>query len=229
VIVGEDVRVGLDGSLALFLRAERPQQDYPACGDDLREAIHRSEFYERIDRYFRRAARTDSRFQAAVPGNAYVVSTGASAIALSAATAKTVMYINSAAANQPSIVEFSIGFDGVTASAVPALVELVYGTKATNSSPGTASTTFTPLQIRGWPVQTSAQAAANNCTSEPTVLTSIKQWLVSPNGGLIVIQSPLGREPTGVASGTAVSGNQVGFRVTAPAVVNSRGYVEIEE
>lgn len=229
MIVGQDVQVGPGGSLALLMRAERPRRDYPASADDLREAIHRSEFYERIDRYFRRAELTGSRFRAAIPGNAYVVSTGASAIALAAATAKTLWYINSAAANQPSFVEISLGFDGVTASAVPALVELVFGTKASNSTPGTGSTTFTPLQIRGWPAQTSAQAAANNCSAEPTVLTSIKQWLVSPNGGLIVIQAPMGREPTGVASGTALSGNQVGLRATAPAIVNARSYGEYEE
>jgi hypothetical protein len=157
------------------------------------------------------------------------VTTGTAAIALTGGTAKTIMYINAAAANQPSITEFSVSFDGVTASAVPALIELVYGTKASNSTPGTGSTTFTPLQVRGWPAQASAQAAANNCTSEPTVLTAIKHWLLTPNGGLLVVQFPLGREPTGVASGTAISGNQIGIRVTAPAAVNVRGYIEYEE
>jgi hypothetical protein len=164
-----------------------------------------------------------------VPGNGYTVTTGTAAIALTGGAAKTVMYINAAASNQPSIVEFSIGFDGVTASNVPALVELVLGTKASNSTPGTGSTAFTPLQIRGWPAQASAQTAANNCTSEPTVLTAVKQWLLTPNGGLLVVQFPLGRELTAVASGTAVSGNQVGVRVTAPANVNVRGYIEYEE
>ena len=199
----------------------------PASAEDLREAVHRQEDIARVAEYLRKARYSDIRM--VVPGNAYTVSTGTAAIALAAATAKTVMYINAAAANQPSIVEWSISFDGVTASAVPVLIELVFGTKATNSTPGTASTTYTPLQIRGWPAQVSAQTAANNCTSEPTVLTPVKQWLLTPNGGLFVVQSPLGREITAVASGTAVSGNQVGLRLTAPAIVNIRGYIEYEE
>jgi hypothetical protein len=200
------------------------------CADtgDLREAIRREEFFRSIDEHIRRGrARPDLR--ASIPGNAYTVHTGASAVALTAATAKTVLYVNAAAANQPSFVELCVCFDGTTATNTPALLELVYGTKATNSTPGTGSTTFTPLQIRGWPSQVSAQAAANNCTSEPTVLTLIKPWLLSPNGGLLVIQFPLGREPTAIASGAATSGIQVGMRLTAPQGVNARAYFEYEE
>jgi hypothetical protein len=203
---------------------------HPLVADaaDMREAIHRHEEIQRIDAYLRRA-RERPDLQAACPGNAYIVHTGTSAVALTAATAKTIWYVNAAAANQPTFVEFAVAFDGVTASNTPALVEIVYGTKASNSTPGTGSTTFTPLQTRGWPVQTSQQTAANACSSEPTVLTTNRQWLLSPNGGLLVIQFPLGREPTAIASGTAASGNQIGMRVTAPQTVNVRGYCEYEE
>lgn len=204
------------------------RRDLPADGADLREAIRRDEFFREIDAYLRRA-RERPDLQAVVPGNAYVVNTGTSAVALTGATAKTIWYINAASANQPSLVEWAVAFDGVTASNVPALVELCFGTKATNSTPGTGSTTFTPLQLRGWPSQSSVNTAAVACTSEPTVLTVLKPYLLSPNGGLLVVQAPLGRETTGVASGTAVSGNQIACRVTAPNAVNTRGYVEIEE
>jgi len=217
----------VEGSTILS-RFHTRKRDIPADGNDLREAVHRSAFMRDVDALLRRARERPDLLNA-VPGNAYVVNTGGSAIALSAATAKTIMYINSAAANQPSWVEICVGFDGVTASAVPALVELVYGTKATNSTPGTGSTSFTPLQVRGWPTQASAQTAANACTSEPTVLVTNKMWLVSPNGGLLVIQFPLGRETTQVASGAAISGIQAGIRCNAPAAVNTRGYIETEE
>lgn len=227
MIYGSDVIVGRDGSVAMLFEATRPKRSYAADAADLREQIHRHDFYQRIDSYLRKAR--ESSLHMSVPGNAYVVNTGGSAIALGAATAKTVMYINAGAANQPSLGEFCVGFDGVTPSAVPALIELVFGTKATNSTPGTASTAFTPLQVRGWPSQASQNAAANNCTSEPTVLTSLKQWLLTPNGGLLVVQLPMGKETTAVASGTAVSGNQIGIRVNAPAAVNTRGYLEYDE
>jgi len=163
------------------------------------------------------------------PGTAWTVSTGTSATALAAGTGKTLIYINAGSTDQPILVEFGISFDGITSSAVPVLVELCFGTKASNSTPGTGSTTATFLQVRGWPAQTPASAGAVNCSSEPTVLTPVKQWLVTPNAGLLVIQAPLGRETTGVASGTALSGNQYALRATAPAIVNARAYIEIEE
>lgn len=196
--------------------------------EDMHEAIHRHDLFKEIDDYLRKArARPD--LVAAVPGNAYVTHSGGSAVALTAATRKTLWYMNAAASPQPSIVEIAVSFDGVTASAIPALVEFVNGTKATNSTPGTGSSAFTPLQVRGWPVQPSAQTAANTITSEPTVLTTNKMFVVSPNGGLLVIQFPMGREWTGLASGTAASGNQLALSVTAPAAVNARSYMEHEE
>ena len=222
----EDVILSRDGGAAFVL--DVPKRALPASANDLGEWVKRQEFYQRIGRHLENARRAPDIING-IPGNAYTVTTGASAISLSAATAKTIWYVNAASANQPSFVEMAVGFDGTTSSNTPALIELVYGTKATNSTPGTNSTSFTPLQLRGWPAQTSAQAAANNCTSEPTVLTAVKQWLVTPFGGLLVIQSPMGREPTGIASGTSASGNQVGVRVTAPQTVNVRGYGEYEE
>lgn len=201
----------------------------PGDGFDYMEFVRRCEDYANVRRLIERA-RQEPRLVANQPGTSWVVNTGATAIALTpAATAKTIIYVNAGATDQPILTEVSIGFDGISASAVPALVEATYGTKATNSTPGTGSTAGVAVQQRGWPAQSPASAAAINCTAEPTVQTTGRFWLVTPNGGLLLLQLPLSREPTGVASGTALSGNQVGFRATAPAVVNTRGYVEIEE
>lgn len=204
------------------------KRDLPADTADMQAAIRRHEFMRDIDTMLRRAKDAPG-LVAAVPGNAYLVHSGGSAVALTAATRKSLFYINAAAANQCSIDEIAVGFDGVTASAVPALVEFVNSTKASNSTPGTGSATFTPIQTRGWPAQASAQAAANTITSEPTVYVTNRQFLVSPNGGLLVVQFPLGREWTSVASGTAQSGNQLAVAVTAPAGVNARAFAEYEE
>lgn len=165
-----------------------------------------------------------------VPGNAYTICSGGTAtggaIALVAATAKTVIGLAGGANNAPSLVEFAISFDGVTASAVPVLVEAVSGTNATNP-PGTASTTVTPKQVRGV-TSASVHTAAYNWTTEPTVLEVYKKRLLTPNGGLIVVQLPLGREPTGqVAASTQFK--FVGYRLTAPAVVNTHIDLEYEE
>lgn len=200
----------------------------PADGGDWHEAVHRAAFMADVDRLLERA-RQRPELIAQSPGAGYVINTGASAIALVAATAKTIMYVNAGASSNIDLCELCVGFDGVTASAVPALVEWTFSTKASNSVPGTGSTAFTPLQSRGWPTSASGNAGANTCTSEPTVQVSHRQWLVTPNGGLLIMQFPLGREPTGISSGAAISGIQVACRVTAPAVVNVRGYAEWEE
>lgn len=199
----------------------------PADTADLREALGREAKIQDV-RALLEKARQHPHVVASIPNGGYVVNTGGSAIALSAATAKTVMYVNSGANVDCCLSEFAIGFDGVTASAVPALVELTQGTKGSNSTPGTGSTSFTPLQVRGWPVKTAASTAANTCTSEPTVQTSVKQWLLTPNGGLLVMQYPLGKEPSG-HNISSTAGLQIALRLTAPASVNCRGYMEWDE
>jgi len=150
----------------------------------------------------------------------YVVSSGTSAIALAAATAKTIVNVIPSAGRTATVTELSVSFDGVTASAVPVLVELCQSTQATAGT----STAGTLTQVRGRATTVGATAGVNY-TVEPTVLTATRQWLVTPNGGLWTIQFPLGREPE--ADATTVKG--LALRVTAPAIVNVRGYVEFEQ
>ncbi len=154
----------------------------------------------------------------------YVANTSATAVPLVAATAKTVLNVISGADSPAFVVEFGISLDGVTASALPVLVEMCFSTQATA---GTVRTSPVGVQIRGYPAYTSASAFGEGYTAEPTVLTIVKQWLVDPNKGLFVVQFPLGREPQGVIT-AATSGKGIAFRCTAPAAVNARAYVEIE-
>jgi hypothetical protein len=169
-------------------------------------------------------------FKATVPGNAYTWCTGGTATAvpaaLTAATAKTVLLIVAAATNQPSIAELSVSFDGVTAANVPALVELITGTAAGAGTPRAALAAG--KQIRGWPGQTSQTTGADTYSAEPTAELVNKKWYVSPNGGLLVIQNPLGREQTGIVT-AATDAKTWGLRVTAPNAVNCHAYMEIEE
>jgi hypothetical protein len=164
----------------------------------------------------------------AVPGNAYTVMTGgvsaAGAVALVAATAKTVILLTSGTANQPSIVEWSVSFDGTTATAIPVLVEAVSSTAA-GAGTGTAQT---PKQIRGWPAQASQSTAAYGFSAEPTVLEVYKKRLLTPNGGVIIQQQPMGREHTGQIT-AATQFKALGFRLTAPAAVNCHADMEYEE
>lgn len=152
----------------------------------------------------------------------FVVKTGTTATALVAATAKTLVNLIAGASQVPIPCEMSIGFDGVTASAVPVLVDMGYSTQAGAGTPGTSPT---PTLIRGRGA--AGSTAAVDYSAEPTALTAFKHWLLTPNGGLLILQMPLGREPQGDASGGA--NKAVFLRANAPANVNARGYLEFEE
>lgn len=141
------------------------------------------------------------------------------AVALAAATAKTVIGVKAHANSGLQLVGLRVGFDGVTASAVPVLVELGYCTWATNS-PGTASTSTTPRQ-RGGRVLAVGFTSGKTWTTEPTVITVLDEWLLTPNGGLVILDAPLGTEPdSALAEGFVI-------RLTAPAVVNVRASLTV--
>ena len=146
----------------------------------------------------------------------YSVSTSA-AVALSAATAKTALMVITPSTFGIDLKKFRVSFDGVTASAVPVLVELVTSTNASNSTPGTANTTESAniVQIYGRSITTGFTAFSAS-TSEPTALTVIERFLLTPTGGTIFYDFPLGDTPDGAVS------SGMGLRLTAPATVNAR-------
>lgn len=149
----------------------------------------------------------------------YGITTGA-AVALSAATAKTVLGVKAHANSGIQCKGFSISFDGVTASAVPVLVEFCYVTFASNS-PGTNSTSVTPQQRYGRSL-TAGFTAGRNWTAEPTTISVLKEFLLSAYNGTFEYQFPLGNEPdTALGEGLCI-------RVTAPATVNCRSTMEVE-
>jgi hypothetical protein len=100
-----------------------------------------------------------------------------------------------------------LGFDGVTASAVPVLVELW---SATTDGTGTAGTVN---QMYGRSI-TAGFTTKYNYTAEPTTLTLIDSWRLTPNGGTLFYDWPLGDSPD-----CAVS-NLFALRTTAAATVN---------
>lgn len=149
----------------------------------------------------------------------YTVETTAD-VALSAATAKTILSVIAAASKPLRVVEFGVSFDGTSATAEPVTVELCKSTQATTGT----STSQSPVQIRG-ATRTADASGARNYTAEPTVLTAIKRWLVHPQTG-IVIPFPLGREPE---TAIAADAEALCLRLTAPATVNAQAYIEFEE
>jgi len=137
----------------------------------------------------------------------YSVQTGA-AVALVAATPKTVLAVIAPAQFGVNLTRYEIGFDGVTASAVPVLVEICYSTFATNSTPGTNNTTATVNQTAGR-IITAGFTGFYASTVEPTVLTPLDSFTITPNGGTVI------RDYNGVQPDSAVS-NGFAIRLTAP-------------
>lgn len=140
-------------------------------------------------------------------------------VALSGTTAKTLAQVINASNGLVRITEATVSTDGVTASAVPALLEMVKSTQATAGTAGGSTIT----QIRG-PTRTVQATAGYAYSAEPTVLTAVKSYYVPQYNGLLVLQFPLGREPEQVTSA-----NAMGFKLTPTATVNVRCNLEFEE
>jgi hypothetical protein len=149
----------------------------------------------------------------------YSIVTGG-AVSLSAATAKSVLGVKSHANFGLDLKKMHFGFLGTTAANVPVVVELCAATFATNS-PGTNSTSVTPAQIYGRTIAVGA-TAAKTWTTEPTVLTVIDEWPLTPAGGLAMYDLPLGD-----TYDSAVSEGFV-LRCTAPDAVSVRASMKFE-
>lgn len=145
--------------------------------------------------------------------------------AFSATTgAKTVLNTIAPSGHGLSLVEFGISFNGVTASDVPATVELCQSTQVGAGT--SAGSVPTVVQVRGRSTGGSAPTAGHNYTAEPTALTVIRQWYVSPNGGVLVYPVPLGREVECDSSAGTIKA--LCLRVNTTATVSVLAYMEVE-
>ncbi len=138
------------------------------------------------------------------------------AVSLSAATAKSVVGVKAHANSGLQVVAAVLSFPDTNAAEVPVLCELMYATFATNS-PGTNSTSTTPRQMNGRSL-TAGFTAGRNWTTEPTALTlAYPEFTVTPNGGLVIYNFPLGNEPD------CALGEGFVLRLTAPSATDFRG------
>lgn len=144
----------------------------------------------------------------------------AGGVGLGAGVAESAIGVMAPATFGVDFKKFRVSYDGVTASAVPVLIELCYSTFVTNA-PGTASTTITVQQAYGRPI-VAGFTAAKNWTTEPTALTVLEEFLLDPNKGVVFYDFPLGDTPD-----SAVSNGFV-LRMTAPAAVNVRSTLWFE-
>jgi hypothetical protein len=132
-------------------------------------------------------------YSAAIPANATTNN-------LVAATAKSILGVSGTSGFGVNLLGFKVSFDGTTASATPVLIELCAATFATNG-PGTNSTTITPVQERGRTITPGFTAAYGwTAANEPTVLTVLESFRVTPNGGCLIYDYPLEASPDSPAS-----------------------------
>ena len=137
-------------------------------------------------------------------------------IALSAATAKTVLQVVAATNVRVAIQKIGIAFDGVSATAEPVQVDLVKQTDAGTSS---AATPVHKLLGASETLQTTARKTA---TVEPTTTDVIRRFEVHPQTGK---EFSFGPDDEIVLGG----GTRLVIRLTAPAVVNAVAFIEFEE
>jgi hypothetical protein len=140
------------------------------------------------------------------------------------AAVHTVLNVIAPAGHGLALTEVAVSFDGVTATAVPITVELCQSTQGAAGTP--AASPPTPVQVRGRSTGGSAPTSGHNYTGEPTTLTVIRQWFITPVGGLMVYPLPLGREIECDSSGGTVKA--LALRITPGAIVNCLAYMEVE-
>lgn len=151
-----------------------------------------------------------------MPKAGYTATSGS--VALSAATAKTCLMIIAPAQFGIDLRSVEIAFDGVTAANTPVLVELVSSTQA---AAGTVGSTPTVGQGYGRAI-TAGFTAGAGYSAEPTVLTTLDAFSLSPNGGLVIRDWPLGEGfDQDVSKG-------LGIRLTAAQTVNARVTMKFE-
>ena len=148
---------------------------------------------------------------AALQGQVALGSTG-----LSAATAKTVIRVKVATNQRAKILGYSFYFDGTSNSAQP--VEIKIGRISLDGT----LTGATILPNEEELTETFQTSVGLNASAEPTYSNYLKTITVHPQLGYEYL-APLGQEI--LVNG----GGMLGFELTAPAAVNVRGYLMVEE
>ena len=145
-----------------------------------------------------------------------VTAENSAAVALSAATAKTILQLNAPANQRLKLQRVGVFFDGASTTAVPVLVRLVIATTA-----GT-NTALTLNKLVSTDDETIQSTAGENASAEPTKTTLLDQWLVHPQMGVDITYA-FGQERV------VAGGGRVALECTAPASVNVRGKIDFEE
>lgn len=139
------------------------------------------------------------------------------AVALLAATAKTVLRIKAPTNQRVKVTSLAVSLDGATSTAVPIAVRVL---RQTTDGTGTAAT---PVLVEPEMTEAIQATAIKNASAEPTAGDVLKSGYVPAFGGVYEVFFPLGQE---IVIG---GGGRLGIECTAPAGVNVQAEIEFEE
>lgn len=146
----------------------------------------------------------------------FITLTTSAEVALTGATAKTVLQLVAASGVRVAVQTVTISFDGTSNTAEPTVIQVRRQTTA-----GTA-TSRAPLK-KDNDVSTAIQATGQeNFTAEPTDSDIVLTYHIHPQAGA---QYPLPLPGEIVMAG----GGRLGIKITAPANVNCLATIEAEE
>lgn len=138
--------------------------------------------------------------------------------ALAAATAETLLQLNGVATCKAKIIQWSVSFDGTSATSAPVLVKLLRQTSTGASGSAASEVKWDPDN------PTALLVGLHSFGTNPSAGDVLEYHEVHPQGG-IVIQYPLGREPT-IDNATS---SKIGIEVTAASTVNAVATLVWEE
>jgi hypothetical protein len=134
-------------------------------------------------------------------------------------SAKTIFSATAPTNQRLKILAYGFYFDGTVNSATP--VQIALGRISGHTS--TTYTTATPGPVEPELTETfQGTYGIANTGTEPTYSATLKTFTVHPQLGYEYL-APLGQEDI------VPGGGLLGFQVTAPAAVDIRGYVKVEE
>jgi hypothetical protein len=146
----------------------------------------------------------------------------AASVALTAATAKSVVGSKAATNVCVKVTECAISFDGATSTNAPAVCEFMQSTFGANP-PGTASTAVTPPKRDTGRAETIQSTHAKTWTTEPTTLTLQRAIDLGQYNGVLVYMHPF------AAPFIIIGGQGCVLRITSPNNVNYSGGLGEEE
>lgn len=146
--------------------------------------------------------------------------TAVSGVFAATAGAKTALNVLAGANQNIALLEWGVAFDGVTASAVPATVDLCQSTQGAAGTPGSTpsavQTTGRTLAFQG--------SLGVAYSAEPTALTVIDSLYVPQFMGVFRVAIPLGYEPETDFSGGTI--RALAIRVNVTANVNVKAFAK---